>query len=949
METKLTDKFFIKSDEIKKFKKDVATLSGHSSWVNSVAFSPDGKILASGSDDYRVKLWDIESKSEIANLSGHNSYVRSVAFSSDGKYLASGSNDYKVKLWDIESKSEIKTLSGHSNYVYSVAFSPDGKILAFGSGDKIIKLWDIESKSEIATLSGHNDYVYSVAFSPDGKYLASGSGDKIIKLWDIESKKEIATLSGHEKGIRGLAFSPDGKILASGSLDGSVRIWDIEKGEEVKKFYEHTGEIYSVAFSPCGRYLASSGQNGEIKIYDLCDFFEVLTPSDVYKVLLNEDKVRADIMPYNKKMLEDIKQGHWSLWDRNKEDFKEIKLSKKLVAKNPKSSIVNGVVAIDFGTKSTVVVYQKDSSLTLPMRIGVGDWSKPIEAYHYENPTVMEFNDLVSFLNDYKSRDKRPFTKWKDLVISHTAFNNLLDNKSEYFNSYINNLKQWAGAKTENKKLKIEDKKKNVFDIPEYLSLKEDDLDPIELYAYYIGLYINNMHNGIYLNYILSFPVTYEMEVREKILESFKKGLKKSLPKELDEKIANNIEVIQGASEPAAYAAIALSEYEFDPEDDERVFYGVFDFGGGTTDFDFGIFREANGKKERRYDYTIEHFGAGGDRYLGGENLLELLAFEIFKKNKDKLLEENIQFVKPEEVKEFLGSENLLSSSREAEMNTARLKETLRGFWEGKEELDEGEISVNLFDINGELKPNFSLDIDSEELENILRSRIKRGVDNFFNALRKTLSNDKFDFNDIEEINIFLAGNSSKSEILKELFDEKIKEETEKFKKNKNIDNQDIFKLFPPLSNDDDFEKPNGKTGVAFGLIETRKGANIYIIDHNIEETNSEIHFKYYLGRNKKKKFKVVIDRETSYNEWIPFIDASVDTFEIYYSSQSIVTTNKISITDESIKKLILKIDKTDDEADIYIRLISPNEFEYAVAKDIKKERFLTDIKKVSI
>ena len=239
-------------------------------------------------------------------------------------------------------------------------------------------------------------------------------------------------------------------------------------------------------------------------------------------------------------------------------------------------------------------------------------------------------------------------------------------------------------------------------------------------------------------------------------------------------------------------------------------------------------------------------------------------------------------------------------------------------------------------------------------MENILRERIKKGVKNFFNSLREVLSDEKFDFSDIEKINIFLAGNSSKSKIVKELFDKEILAETEKFKKDGFVSNdKEIFKLFPPLSNEDNFEKPNGKTGVAFGLLETRKSGTIYVIDHNLQENEDkkEINFKYYLGENRRKKFKVIIDRDTPYNKWVEFIDASVDTFEVYYSSSPIVTTNKVNISDNSIKKLMLNTGIEDEDAFVYIRLISPNEFEYVVAYEdkIEDEEYLTKIKRVSL
>ena len=256
-----------------------------------------------------------------------------------------------------------------------------------------------------------------------------------------------------------------------------------------------------------------------------------------------------------------------------------------------------------------------------------------------------------------------------------------------------------------------------------------DDINPIELYAYYIGLYINNQFNGIYLNYILSFPVTYEKRVRDKIVESFRRGIIHSLPPIKDR--LSDLRVIEGVSEPAAYAAIAIEEYGL--ADEEKVFYSVFDFGGGTTDFDFGIFRWANEnhKKERRYDYVIEHFGAGGDQFLGGENLLEMLAFEVFKDNKEILLKENISFVLPPECDPFVGSEVLISDSREARLNMISLMDKLREFWE-RESFDGnvfegGVIKISLHNVRGELKSQIELKVNEEKLMNLLRNRIKKG------------------------------------------------------------------------------------------------------------------------------------------------------------------------------------------------------------------------------
>ncbi|MEQ1839613.1 MAG: AAA family ATPase, partial [Verrucomicrobiales bacterium] len=260
-----------------------ATLSGHTSGVTSVAFSPDGTRLASGSEDAKVKLWDVATGKEVTTISGHTSGVTSVAFSPDGTRLASGSEDAKVKLWDVATGKEVTTISGHTSGVTSVAFSPDGTLLVSGSGsrDRTVKLWDLATGKDVTTLSGHTSGVTSVAFSPDGTRLASGSEDKKVKLWDVATGNEIATLSGHMAYVNSVAFSPDGTRLASGagssvgysvfgySEDNTVKLWDVATGKVVASLSGHTRQVSSVAFSPDGTRLASGSEDQTVKLWDV--------------------------------------------------------------------------------------------------------------------------------------------------------------------------------------------------------------------------------------------------------------------------------------------------------------------------------------------------------------------------------------------------------------------------------------------------------------------------------------------------------------------------------------------------------------------------------------------------------------------------------------------------------------------------------------------------------
>ena len=188
------------------------TLEGHSRSVMAVAFSPDGKTLASGSDT--IRLWDTATGTHQQTLEGHSRSVMVVAFSPDGKTLASGSDDNTIRLWDAATGTHQQTLEGHSHYVRVVAFSPDGKTLASGSWDNTIRLWDTATGTHQQTLEGHSDYIMVVAFSPDGKTLASGSDDNTIRLWDTATGTHQQTLEGHSEFVtkesdyvRAVAFS----------------------------------------------------------------------------------------------------------------------------------------------------------------------------------------------------------------------------------------------------------------------------------------------------------------------------------------------------------------------------------------------------------------------------------------------------------------------------------------------------------------------------------------------------------------------------------------------------------------------------------------------------------------------------------------------------------------------------------------------------------------------
>ena len=250
------------------------TLGGNIKEIEALALSRDGRWLAAENTSETVSLYDVDTEQEIRKLTSNKPipilgsyWTYSIAFSPDSHWLATSTDDKTIRVWNVDTGKVVRDLTGSRRPIMYAAFSPDGHRIASGDNEKTIGIWDVLSGRLLRTLRGHGKAVYVVAFSPDGRWLASAGADKTIKIWNCESGEETQTLTGHKNIITTLAFSPDGRWLASGSWDKTIRIWDITAGRNVQTLIGHSHNIYTLAFEPDSKWLASGSEDGTINLW----------------------------------------------------------------------------------------------------------------------------------------------------------------------------------------------------------------------------------------------------------------------------------------------------------------------------------------------------------------------------------------------------------------------------------------------------------------------------------------------------------------------------------------------------------------------------------------------------------------------------------------------------------------------------------------------------------
>jgi len=235
--------------------------------VLGVAFSPDGRSLASASYDQTARIWDARTGETRLVLAGHTQRIYAIAFTPDGRRVATGSADGSVRVWNAESGALERRLE-HGAAIYGLAIAPDGRLAVSVGTDNLGRVWDLGSGAELRELRGHTDRVFGVAFAPDGRLVATGSYDGTIRLWDPRSGATVRVLRGHTDSVDGLQFTRDGRTLLSASEDRSLRAWNLATGES-RVVGVHPARLYKVAIHPDGRSVGASGADGTARLWDL--------------------------------------------------------------------------------------------------------------------------------------------------------------------------------------------------------------------------------------------------------------------------------------------------------------------------------------------------------------------------------------------------------------------------------------------------------------------------------------------------------------------------------------------------------------------------------------------------------------------------------------------------------------------------------------------------------
>lgn len=698
--------------------------------------------------------------------------------------------------------------------------------------------------------------------------------------------------------------------------------------------------------------------NRNIKIINALNSDDIITMDSLKELSVKElyrhlDYDRCRLPKLEERRFNDPNLGLWEVVAATNQSLQ----SASIRARDPALDINSGNIAIDFGTSSTVVAYEDQNGRAKLLRIGTDDYYAEIQPEHYENPTVLEFLDFPAFIKAWQSLAQQPLVQWDWVRCSHEALHTFRNNGTnpKIIGSMLTKIKQWALRESKDFHVRLIDQFNGFEHELQHLTLRNpvkgqmltvngsDPFDPVELYAWYLGLNINWRNRGIFLKYYMTFPVAYPKAVKDKMLAAFRRGLLRSLPASLFEHsdMIDKFEVVERGSEPIAYAISALSKYDIQPQGDDSIAYAVFDFGGGTTDFNYGYYRYANDEEDAQgYEEVFEHYEAAGDNFLGGENLLENMAYQVFKHNIDGCRTNKIMFTKPLDADDFAGSEMFIDKTHAAHTNTLILTNLLRPFWEKNDKQSSGVVTAELINRDGD-KQKIELSIPYDDLTHYLGKRILVGIRSFLIAMHKA-----FEPNLPSEVHIILAGNSSRSDIVADFLYLDTEQPTDVQQKRKEAFDALVDEVFidsesapsltihaPLEAEEKDESSPTAKTGVALGLLKLCPGTSVKFVSKNMEV--DEAPFAHYVGRSKRGNFFVTIERSATYGEWHELGVPRERVFNLYHTQSNLAFGNEMPIGHNELYKI--RVDFAGDCSDqkVFAKALAPDTIEICTAKSL--------------
>ncbi|MBF0283670.1 MAG: hypothetical protein HQL51_04335 [Magnetococcales bacterium] len=844
----------------------------------------------------------------------------------------------------------------------------------------------------------------------------------VFRRWELPSVDELRSIALEPLLTNHRKFQ--GATIYSGAAAKEGKgYWTVEVGEGNSAPSEQTHTILPIhrvaqrdilSFVAAHALLPKDAPEVEEKLQELYALMKTAqqknreeTPPSLKAIqqhLLEGDYVRAHLPVLEPVYLTDIEKGLWELFHPEKPGgggWVEVQLDEPWEARTPELDLRKGVVAIDFGTSSTVVACREQGKTTL-LRVGIGDFFKRPAPEDYQNPTVLAFVNLPNLLRDWNSEAHRPPTRWEDFRFSHEALAMHRENHAEQriVSSILTGIKQWPLRSQSGPRPRITDQS-TTFELElappntpmpvpgQPLTVSEDDpFDPIELYAYYLGLFINHRAVGIYLDYYMTFPVTYPKQVKQRILASFARGLQRSLPAAVEGLPAmERFSVREEASEPAAYAACALGDLEIEATRTGTA-YGVFDFGGGSTDFDYGVYRLPGDRESRQgFERVIEHFGASGDMYLGGENLVAHLVYHTFVDNLETCRRHRVPFVCPPEAERFPGHELFIDNSHVAQTNHALMMEVVRPIWEELMWLlpesapQEGGKRRRLSDRLGDalsrliISTDFDLDpaavtasdeerhleahvellnrdwervpvvlrIDRNALNRFLAQRVGKGVMRFFMAMKQA-----FDARNLrpDAIHILQAGNACRSLVVQGMFAAVLQDRmigweppVEGLEPNPVMDEIRSLTPYarfvvhrPPAGDPENPYRPTAKTGVAIGLLRLIPGETLLALGPAQNSDEGEAPFRFFVGGFRQGHFQPTLMQNGVYHQWRELGIPTRGVFVLAYSTSPQAGVGGLKRGASELQEHNLSFGPGNEGKRVYAQAVGPGHVEVALA-----------------